>query len=58
MTLEEWDALDEIFQLGPDGRYALSFTATAGTHADVPGCPGLTVDLDDLWRQVDRLERS
>ena len=28
-----------------------------GTHADVPGCPGSTIDLDDLWRQIDRVER-
>lgn len=45
----------EIFALGDDGAYAPAFAATDGAHADVPGCPGLSLDLDDLWRQVDRV---
>lgn len=47
----------EVFLLGADGRYAEAFAASDGTHAAIPGCPGLTLDLDDLWRQVDRVER-
>jgi hypothetical protein len=34
----------------PAGRKTLE-------ECDVPGCAGLTVDLDDLWRQVDRVAR-
>jgi hypothetical protein len=45
----------EIFVLDADRRYAPALTATGGTHASVPGCPGLSLDLDDLWRQVARV---
>jgi Uma2 family endonuclease len=47
----------EIFALGDDGAYVPALTATGGIHDDVPGCPGLSLDVDDLWRQVDRVER-
>jgi len=47
----------EIFVLDADRRYAPALTVTEGTHASVPGCPGLRLDLDDLWRLVDRVER-
>jgi Uma2 family endonuclease len=48
----------EIFALGPeDRRYASVFSASTGAHGDIPGCPGLRLDLDDLWCQVDRIER-
>jgi hypothetical protein len=29
--------------------------ATFGVVADVPGCPGRSLDLDDLWQEIDRL---
>jgi Uma2 family endonuclease len=44
----------EIFELGSDGRYTLTLSASAGAHP-VPGCEGLTLDLDALWTEVDRL---
>lgn len=47
----------EIFLLADDGRYAGAFAESAGTHDTIPGCPGLHLDLDDLWAQVDRVER-
>jgi Uma2 family endonuclease len=47
----------EIFVLGDDARYAGAFVQSTGTHDAIPGCPGLRLDLDDLWRQVDRVER-
>jgi Uma2 family endonuclease len=46
----------EIFELDAKGRYARVLAATGGTLDDVPRCDGLTVDLDALWEQVDRLE--
>lgn len=45
----------EILELGADGRYAHAVTATEGRIDPVPGCPGLVVDLDELWREVDRV---
>jgi hypothetical protein len=43
-----------VFGLGTDGRYAIALTASEGAHP-VPGCEGLTLDLDSLWAELDRL---
>ena len=42
----------EILRLGDDGHYALVESAAEGT-VDVPGCEGLRIDIDALWREVD-----
>lgn len=42
----------EIFELGRGGRYAVALTASAGRKR-APGCPGLVLDLDALWREAD-----
>ncbi len=44
----------EIFELGADGRYVSALGATDGT-VTTPGCDGLTLDLSDLWSEIDRL---
>jgi len=44
----------EVLELGADGRYAVALSASEGTH-DAPGCPGLSLDLDGLWREIDAL---
>lgn len=46
----------EIFDLGADGRYVKAVSAADGTVTEVPGCEGLTVDLDALWARADLLE--
>ncbi len=46
----------EVFELGADGRYVLAVSAAEGVVAEVPGCEGLSVDLDALWAEVARLE--
>jgi len=45
----------EILELGPDGRYVHALGATSGVVDPVPGCEGLTLDLDELWAEIDRL---
>jgi Uma2 family endonuclease len=42
----------EVFELGRGGRYTVALTV-AGGRTRIPGCPGLVVDLDALWREVD-----
>jgi Uma2 family endonuclease len=45
----------EILELGADGRYAIALSASSGTPA-APGCEGLTLDLNDLWAEIDALD--
>jgi len=47
----------EVFELGRDGRYTVALTAARG-RVRVPGCPGLSVDLDALWSEVDAAARA
>ena len=45
----------QVYELGPGGRYVCALDATDGA-VEVPGCEGLTLDLDALWREIDELE--
>ena len=46
----------EIFELVAGGLYLHRLGATDGTVEEVPGCQGLSLDLDELWSEIDRLE--
>ncbi|HYX25688.1 MAG TPA: Uma2 family endonuclease [Thermoanaerobaculia bacterium] len=46
----------EILQLDSQGRYLHVLGASTGTLQQVPGCEGLTLDLDALWAEIDSLE--
>jgi Uma2 family endonuclease len=45
----------ELLELGADGRYAHARAEADGVIEAVPGLPGLTLDLDALWREVEQL---
>ncbi|HWL88058.1 MAG TPA: Uma2 family endonuclease [Polyangiaceae bacterium] len=54
----------EIFELGPESstvegeprrKYTRAIAATEGRIDPVPGCPGLALDLDELWADLERL---
>ena len=45
----------EILERDPQGRFCHVAAATSGAIGLVPGCPGLTIDVDALWRDVDAL---
>lgn len=46
----------EIYELGPDGRYARACAAADAPVDPVPGCAGLVLDMPALWGRLDRLE--
>jgi Uma2 family endonuclease len=46
----------EVFELGTAGRYTHALGATGGVVTTIPGCKDLALDLDGLWREVERLE--
>jgi Uma2 family endonuclease len=47
----------EIYERDVRGVYVERLKTTGGRIGDVPGCPGLTLDVDLMWTQVDTLER-
>ena len=46
----------EILQLDSQGRYVHVLGASTGKLEQIPGCEGLTLDLDALWAVVDSLK--
>lgn len=46
----------EILRLGRDRKYVLAAAGTDG-RLPVPGCRGLVLNLDELWRRLDRAEQ-
>ena len=46
----------EIYEQGADRRYVRRVQSASGLLRDVPGCPGLTLDLNAMWSKIDALE--
>lgn len=44
----------EVYENG-GGRYSRALGVSGGAALEIPGLPGLTLDLDALWADVDRL---
>jgi len=53
--VDPWLRSAQIHELDERGRYVHVVDATDGVIERVPGCDGLTVDLDGLWSEIDRL---
>ena len=47
----------EIYEVA-NQSYVRRMAANAGSFQNVPGCPGLTLDLDAMWKAIDALEDS
>jgi Uma2 family endonuclease len=43
----------EVFELGVDGRYAFAIGGGEGKLEPIPGCDGLVLDLDLLWKRLE-----
>jgi Uma2 family endonuclease len=46
----------EIYEHTPDHQYVRRVEHGDGLLHDIPGCPGLTLDLDAMWSKIDALE--
>jgi hypothetical protein len=45
----------EMFELTAQGNYQKLVGVTGGLIDPVPGCPGLRIDVDALWSELERL---
>jgi Uma2 family endonuclease len=45
----------QIFELAAGGRYQHALGQSEGVITEIPGCPGLRLDLDALWAEIERL---
>jgi Uma2 family endonuclease len=46
----------EVLELDAQGRYLHVLGASTGMLTEIPGCEGLSFDLDALWAAIDSLE--
>ena len=47
----------EVLERGASGQYRVAVACSRGRRR-IPGCPGLVLNLDDLWAEVDEAERQ
>ena len=53
--VDPWLRSFQIHELDAERRYTHVVDATDGVVGQIPGCDGLRIDLDELWREVDAL---
>jgi Uma2 family endonuclease len=46
----------EVYERDADGAYIERVRTSSATVEDIPACPGLALDLDLMWTQVDTLD--
>ena len=46
----------EIYERAEDASYVRRMQAGSGLLQEIPGCPGLTLDLNAMWRKIDALD--
>jgi Uma2 family endonuclease len=54
-VVDPWLRSLQIHELDEQHRYVHVVDATEGLIERVPGCEGLTLDLSELWREIDQL---
>ena len=47
----------EVLELDASAHYRVALARSRG-RMRIPGCPGLVLDLDDLWAEIDEAERQ
>jgi Uma2 family endonuclease len=47
----------EVLELEANAQYRVALACSRG-RVRIPGCPGLVLDLDDLWAEVDDADRQ
>jgi Uma2 family endonuclease len=53
--VDPWIRTIEILELGGDRRYVRALAASDGVLEEVPGLPGLALDLGALWKELDEI---
>jgi Uma2 family endonuclease len=53
--MDPWLRSFEVLELGADRRYVRALATTGGRVDEVPGLPGLSLEIDDLWNKLDAL---
>ena len=53
--VDPWLRTLEVFVLDAQGRYVRVIAATGGVLEGIPELDGLTVDVDAMWSEIDRL---
>ena len=48
----------EVYELEDGGLYRRALGVSGGRVESVPGCPGLVLDLEELWAELDALEQG
>ena len=54
-VVDPWLRALQIHELNAEGHYVHVVDATDGRVERVPGCDGMALDLEELWKELDAL---